>query len=67
MAKLLVTDQFLLESLFPGESVRINGIRAASPTLYELDIEGLTVPDCEFVMCEVRVARKSFSFKEVKR
>lgn len=64
MAKITISEDYLLSSLFPGESLDLLGIERDGEFIV-LDIEGYRVPKCEKVRVEVTVAQRTHKFVAV--
>lgn len=66
MAKLQVSADYFLRTLFPGENLRLKGVEFDwTRGTVILDIDGDHVPDVDEVMCEVTQERLTFAFKPI--
>jgi hypothetical protein len=64
MAKITISEDYLLDSLFPGETLLLRSIDFDGSRI-TLDIDGAEVPKCERVSVEITVAQKTHKFVAV--
>lgn len=64
MAKLTITEDFLLGALFPGETLDLLGIERDGEFIV-LDIDGYKVPKVEKIRVEITVAQRTHRFVAV--
>lgn len=65
MAKLRVSDQLIIESIFGNEPIRIESIKRIDSFGFEFEIEGDNIPNCKKIMCTEHVEKRHFTFEEI--